>query len=153
MIFLLRISLGILMFYAGITKLMNPNWSAAGYLRSAKTFGSFYQSLTGPAVIPVVNFINEWGLTLLGISLILGIGVRLSSLLGSAMLLLYYLPILHFPYVGDRSYIVDEHIIYILVLWLFYFSRAGQIWWGLESWFASLLFGRRNPKLRQWLEG
>lgn len=42
-LFLLRISIGWLMFYAGITKVLNPEWSAAGYLKGAKTFVVFYQ--------------------------------------------------------------------------------------------------------------
>ncbi|MEK7133249.1 MAG: DoxX family membrane protein, partial [Patescibacteria group bacterium] len=81
-LFFLRISLGWLMFYAGIAKILNPEWSAAGYLKSAKTFVGFYQWLASPGVLPIINFLNEWGLTILGVSLILGIGVRLSSILG-----------------------------------------------------------------------
>src|SRR3989338_3076427 len=110
-LFLLRISTGWLMFYAGITKILNSEWSAAGYLKGAKTFAGFYQWLTQPEILPIVNFINEWGLTLLGASLILGIFVRLSGVLGAALMAMYYFPILQFPYPNAHSYIVDEHII------------------------------------------
>lgn len=41
-LFPLRISLGWLMFYAGITKVLDPSWSSWGYLMSAKTFTGFY---------------------------------------------------------------------------------------------------------------
>src|SRR3989338_5455249 len=117
-LFLLRISMGWLMFYAGITKILNPEWSAVGYLKGAKTFAGFYQFLTQPGILPITNFVNEWGLTLLGISLILGVFVRLSSILGAALMLLYYLPILDFPYPNAHSFIIDEHIIYATALTL-----------------------------------
>jgi len=109
----LQISLGWLMFYAGITKILNPAWSAAGYLKGAKTFSSFYTSLTTPSMLPVTNFLNEWGLTMIGVALLTGVMVRWASIGGAILMLLYYFPILDFPKVGDHSYIVDEHIIYI----------------------------------------
>lgn len=131
-LFLLRISLGVLMFYAGITKVLDPAWSAAGYLTGAKTFSIFFQRLAQPDLLPFINLVNEWGLTLLGVSLILGAFVRLSSLLGAALMLLYYFPILQFPYPNPHSYIVDEHIIYALVLLYFVSAKTGRIW-GLDG--------------------
>jgi len=131
---LLRIALGWLYFYAGITKVLSSTWTAAGYANSAKTFSGLYTWFASPGNIGWINFVNKWGLTLLGISLIIGIGVRLSSSLGAVLMLSYYLPILDFPVVGDHSYIVDEHIIYILVLLFFAAVRAGR-YFGLESWF------------------
>jgi len=149
-LFALRLSLGWLFFYAGITKVLNPNWTAEGYLRGAKTFFGFYQWLAGPDILPVVNFLNEWGLTLIGISLIVGIGVRLSSLLGALLMLLYYFPVLDFPYPNPHSYLVDEHIIYALVLLLLASFRAGRVW-GLENWCSNLPICSKFPRLREWL--
>ena len=146
----LRLSLGWLMFYAGIAKVLDPAWSAEGYLKGAKTFAWFYQWLLSPQILPIINFINEWGLTLLGISLILGIFVRLSSLLGAVLMLLYYLPILDFPYPNPHSFLVDEHIIYIFVLLLFASLKAGRVW-GLENWCSNLPICSKFPKLRKWL--
>lgn len=132
-ILILRLALGFLMFYAGITKVMDPSWSAAGYIKSAKAFSPFYNFLLSPSVLPVINFLNEWGLTLLGLSLIFGIFVRLSSVLGIILMILYYLPILKFPYVGDHSYLVDAHIIYSSVLFLFIIFNAGKVF-GFDGW-------------------
>lgn len=112
----IRILLGWVFFYAGITKVFNPNWSAAFYLKDAKTFSGLYEFLLQPQILPFINFLNEWGLTILGLSLILGVFVRYSAPLGALMMFLYYLPILDFPKVGDHSYLVDEHIIYATVL-------------------------------------
>lgn len=131
-LFLLRVSLGWLLFYAGITKVLDPSWSSAGYLKGAKTFSGLYQWLASPELISFTNFLNEWGLTLIGISLILGIGVRWSALAGAFLMILYYFPVLEFPYVGQHSYIVDEHIVYALSLLVLALSKAGRFW-GLEG--------------------
>src|SRR3989344_9521779 len=125
-IFLPRIALGWLMFYAGITKVLDPEWTAAGYAMSAETFPGLYAFFASPVNIGWINFVNEWGLTFLGISLILGIGVRLSSILGVALMVLYYFAILQFPYPNAHAYIVDDHIIYALILVFFVATRAGR---------------------------
>lgn len=149
-IFLLRISLGILFFYAGITKVINPAWSSAGYLKGAKTFSDFYTLLTDPNILPVINFVNEWGLTLLGMSLLLGIFVRFSSYLGALLMLLYYIPTLKFPYAGTNSFLVDQHVIYIFSLLLLGSLKAGR-YWGLEKWCSNLPICSKYPKLRELL--
>jgi len=111
----------------------NLRWSLSmAFKPLIKTSEGFYQWLLSPGILPAVNFINEWGLTLLGVSLILGIFVRLSSVLGAVLMLLYYFPVLIFPYAGKHSYLVDEHIIYALVLLLLAAMRAGRIW-GLDA--------------------
>ncbi|MBI2436931.1 MAG: DoxX family protein [Candidatus Magasanikbacteria bacterium] len=149
-VFLLRISLGWLFFYAGITKLINPNWSAQGFLNNAKTFSSFYQWLTSDSILPIVNALNEWGLTLIGISLILGIAVRLSTYSGALLMILYYFPRLTFPYPDANSFIVDQHIIYICILLFLGAIRAGHIY-GLENWCINLPVCKRFPQIRKFL--
>lgn len=123
----LRVAIGWMFFWAGVTKIMDPSWSAIGYLGGAKAFNQFFAYLSTPNVLPIVNFINEWGLTLLGVSLILGVLVNISAPLGAVLMILYYLP-LGFPQPNIHSYIVDEHIIYVfslLALWVF---DAGNTW-------------------------
>src|SRR3989338_3020242 len=81
-VFLSRVGLGVLFFYAGITKDLNPSWSAVGYLTSAKTFPELYQWFASAVNIGWVNFMNEWGLTLVGVARITGLLVRWASLGG-----------------------------------------------------------------------
>lgn len=135
-IFILRVTLGFLMFYSGIAKVADPAWSAGGYIKGAKTFTSFYNFLLGPSILPIINFLNEWGLTLLGISLIFGIFVRLSAVFGIILMILYYVAILKFPYVGEYSYLVDEHIVYSLALVLLLAFNAGKVFIGLDGWLS-----------------
>ncbi len=150
-LFVLRVSMGWLMLYAGITKILDPNWTAEGYLRNAKTFAGFYAMLADSSFLPFINFINEWGLTLLGLSLILGIFVRLSSVFGIVLMLLYYFPVLEFPYIpGGHAFIVDDHIIYASILFFFATSKPGRIW-GLETWCSNLPICSKYPKIRTWL--
>ncbi len=145
----LRIVIGWLMFYAGVTKIIDPAWSAAGYLKSAQTFSGFYGWLVGESMLPIVNFVNEWGLTLLGASLILGIGVRLSSILGAMLMLLYYFPAADFPFIG-HGFLVDEHIVYAAVLAFFAVVRAGR-YYGLEHRCSDLPICSKFPRIRLWL--
>ena len=130
-LFVSRITVGWMFFYAGITKVLDPQWSAEGYLKGAKAFTWFFQMLLDPSILPIINFMNKWGLTLLGLSLILGLFVRFSSLLGVLLMALYYIA-LGFPYPNPHSYIVDEHIIYISVLLFFAAVKAGRVF-GLDS--------------------
>lgn len=128
----LRLSLGWLFFYAGITKVFDADWSAAGYLKAAKTFPALFQWFATPANIDWVNFVNEWGLTLIGLALLLGLFVRWASFAGVFFMALYYLAGLNFPYPNEHSFIVDEHIIYLFVFLFFAFSNAG-IFYGLDA--------------------
>jgi thiosulfate dehydrogenase [quinone] large subunit len=129
--FLFRIVMGWFFLYAGITKVLDPNFSASGYLSGAKILTGFYGWLASPGILPVVNFMNEWALTLLGVSLILGIFVKLSTKLGILLMILYWLPlgILH-P--DAHSLIVDDHIIFAAGLLFLSSMNAGRIW-GLDN--------------------
>ncbi len=130
-IFLLRVSAGGLFFYAGITKVLDPSWSAAGYIGSAKNFTSFFQWVSSPSMIGITNFVNAWGLTILGISLIIGLYVRYSAWIGIVLMALYYL-VLPFPMPNAHAYIIDEHIIYIATLLVLASYNAGRVW-GLDN--------------------
>ena len=110
-LFLLRVSLGWYMLYAGLTKVFDPAWSAAGYLRGAKNFTEMYGFFASPNVLPITNFLNEWGLTLIGLSLVFGILIRVSAVFGAMLMLFYYLA-LSFPHPDAYTYVVDEHLVY-----------------------------------------
>ena len=105
--FLLRVAMGVLFLYAGFTKVLDLNWSAKGYLLGAKTFSSFYLAIAGPQYLSWVNFLNMWGLTAIGVMLIVGIGVMLASFGGFILMMLYYFPVFQYPYFGEHYYIVD----------------------------------------------
>ena len=126
-----RIALGWIFFYAGLVKILDASWSAAGFLANAKTFSGLYAWFAGPSVIGVVNFINEWALLLLGISLILGLFVRWSAIPGALLMVLYYFAGNAFPVVAN-GFIVDDHVIYAALLILFFVMDAGN-YFGLDG--------------------
>lgn len=146
---LLRVSMGWMFLYAGVVKLINPGWSAERFLNNAKSFPEFFAWFASPSMLPLTDFLNEWGLTLLGISLILGIGVRLATILGVALMALYYLP-LDFPKPNANSFVVDDHIIYIFALLVLGAFKAGR-YFGLENWCSNLPICRKYPALRSLL--
>lgn len=127
----LRIGMGWLFFYAGLSKIIDPSWSAAGYLGNALTFPGLFEWLASSGNIGWVSFLNEWGLLLVGLGLILGLFVRYASYAGMLLMFLYWLPILDFPMVG-HGVLVDDHIIYIIVLSVLIVTNAGR-YFGLDK--------------------
>lgn len=126
LLFLTRVLLGWLYFYAGMTKVVDPSWTSAGYLKAAKVFSTVYQLMLSPEVLPVVDFMNKWGLTLLGVSLILGVGMRISVRLGVLLMALYYVPVMKPPF-------IDQHVIYSLTLVCLLVFGADKVW-GVRGW-------------------
>lgn len=151
-LFLLRISIGWLIFYAGITKVLDPEWSAAGFLNNATTFPEFFQFFATPTMLPLTDFLNEWGLTLIGIALVVGVFTRISAVLGAMLMVLYYFPTLNFPYPTEHTFIVDDHLIYALLL-LYIASASLTGIWGLGRWATSRSrFLSRSPRLQKWVQ-
>ena len=105
---LLRIVIGWHFLYEGLAKLFNPQWSAAGYLASSGWVLSdlFHWMAYSPAVLEWVNFLNVWGLILIGAGLMLGVCTRTASLAGVVLLLFYYLA--HPPLVGIDAGVATE---------------------------------------------
>ncbi len=78
--------------YEGVSKLFNPQWTAKGFLFSSDwLFSSLFHSIAeNLQILALVNQLNIWGLILIGLSLMLGIGSRIASVAGVVLLMLYY---------------------------------------------------------------
>jgi thiosulfate dehydrogenase [quinone] large subunit len=154
MLVLFRLLLGWTFLYAGTNQVLNANWTAGRFLAHAKIFPEMFAWFGSPAVVPYVDFLVQWGHLLIGVSLILGICVRLSSGFGAMMMILYYLPRLDFPMVGAHNFIVEYHLVYALILIYLGVMRAGRVG-GLENWVAGLPVIppvlAKYPGLRTWL--
>ncbi len=111
---ILRVAIGWHLLYEGVVKLLNPNWSSVGYLMDSKGwFSGIFHSMAGnPDVLQVVDFLNIWGLILIGLGLILGLFTRLSSWAGVLLLLFYYLS--HPPLIGE-TYVIPSEGNYLFV--------------------------------------
>lgn len=89
----LRIIIGWHFLYEGLAKLINPYWTSAGYLAESQWWFSnvFLYIAANPTVLTIVDYINIWGLILIGIGLMLGAFTRVATIAGIALLALYYL--------------------------------------------------------------
>ncbi len=115
----LRVLTGWYFLYEGVTKLLSPTWSAYGYLMDSKGWLTpvFTWMADTPLVLNMVNYLNIYGLTLIGLSLMLGIFSRTGSIGAIVMLALFYLshpPLMDVSYVlrPEGSYLwVDKNLI------------------------------------------
>lgn len=107
----LRFVLGWYMFFAGIEKVLDPSWTASGFLMGSKTFPEFYAWFAAPAQALWVDPLNAWGITLVGAALLLGVFVRPAAIAGALLMILYYFPQVAYPFVLSHGFIVEEHII------------------------------------------
>jgi thiosulfate dehydrogenase (quinone) large subunit len=139
----LRIGLGWIFLWAFVDKLFglgfataaDKSWllgnsPTAGFLQFATKgpFASLFQGLAGSAF---VDWLFMLGLLLLGLSLILGIGVRAASYAGALLMLLMWLAALP----PEHNPVLDEHIIYAITLLGIGTVRAGR-WMGLGNWWS-----------------
>jgi thiosulfate dehydrogenase [quinone] large subunit len=123
-------------------------FSVVGFLKSTKTFHDLFAVFTTPALAPIVSFLVAWGHLLIGLSLLFGLMVRVSAVFGIALLLMYWLAHMDFPYIENKNnFIVDYHIVYATVMAYLFVKRAGHVW-GLDAWVEQLSFVREHPSLR-----
>lgn len=121
----LRIAIGFEFLMAGIAKF--SGWTAAGYLSNASgPFAELFRSMAGSVL---VDQLNIWGLTLIGIALILGLMVRPASFFGAILVVLYYFADFD---TNTAHGIIDSHIIYAVVFIVFMAGGAGHVF-GLDG--------------------
>jgi len=104
----LRVAVGWHFLYEGLVKVLNPNWSSIGYLLDSKGFlAPFFYSLTAnPTILSIADFMNQWGLVLIGLGLILGAFTKIAAYSGMLLLAFYYLS--HPPFTGITFAIPTE---------------------------------------------
>jgi thiosulfate dehydrogenase [quinone] large subunit len=130
----LRVIVGWHFLYEGIAKLTSPSWSAAGYLKQARgPFAGLFRSLAAqPNLLENANLITMWGLTIVGVLLMLGLFTRLASLAGIGFILLFYFA--NPPFVGyfyslptEGSYlIVNKNLVELCALVVIFLTGSGR---------------------------
>ena len=122
----LRVLIGWHFLYEGVSKLINPYWSSAAYLLDSKgPFSGLAETIvSNPTLLSISDYVNMWGLTLVGASLLLGLFSCYTALIGMGLVILYYLfapPLLGLEYSrpGEGSYIiVNKNLIEACALWV-----------------------------------
>lgn len=156
-VILLRLGMGWVLFWGGIDKLregldgLQPRWSADGFLTFAidasNPFKDSFAGMTGP----VTDFLVVWGLTLTGLCLLLGVLVRFAALWGAVMMFLFYLVAWEGWFRIAHGWVVDDHVVYMLLLFGLGAFGAGRIL-GLDARLERTPLVQRNAWLR-WVLG
>ena len=124
----LRVLIGWHILYEGVSKLINPYWSSAAYLLDSKwIFSGLAKTIvSNPTLLTISDYVNMWGLTLVGLCLLLGVFSRQAALSGMVFISLYYFfapPFLGLEYSrpGEGSYIiVNKNLIEACTLFVLY---------------------------------
>ncbi len=132
---ILRILIGWHFLYEGIVKVASPNWSAASFLNTAQgPFADIFKNMASNATtLDFINLCNQWGLVLVGLSLILGFLSRWASVGGMVLLFMYYIsnpPLigLDASAVAEGSYlIVNKNLIELFTLFVLFLFPTGKI--------------------------
>jgi len=84
----LRFLIGWHLLYEGIAKLLNPNWSSAGFLMESKWILSGFSDwiISNSNLLNIVDFLNTWGLIAIGAGLIAGLFTRTAAISGAILL-------------------------------------------------------------------
>jgi len=152
---ILRIALGFVFLWAFFDKSFGFGFSTppesswlngvsptSGFLQfgTKGIFNPVFQSLAG---FSIIDWLFMLGLFAVGTALILGMGVKVAGYAGSMMMFLIYLSL--FPPVQNP--LIDQHIIYILVLLCFTFAPTTGSTLGLGKWWRRTSLVKKMPWL------
>ena len=135
MLLILRVGIGWHFLYEGILKLVDPAWSSAAYLAESKwIFSGIFQSMAqNNTILGIVDFLNIWGLILIGLGLFFGLFTRPAGIAGIILMGLYY--IANPPFVGisrgmtEGNYLlVDKNFIELLALCIIVFFHNKEVY-------------------------
>ena len=145
----MRMAIGWVFIYEGLSKIFENNMSIAPFLRNTRGFLSgFYHWLGSPEIIGIVNLLNTSLLLFIGGALFVGLFTRYAALFGVILLSLYYFA---YPAFGEtlivqpegNLFIVNKIFIQASILAVFMFIKENG--YGIETGFKSLLKGFNEP--------
>lgn len=104
----LRFLIGWHMLFEGVSKLLTPNWTSAGFLSESQWIMSGVSDwiVSNSTVLSAVDFLNTWGLIAIGLGLIVGLFARTAAISGVILLLIYYIN--NAPIIGIEYSIPSE---------------------------------------------
>lgn len=151
-ILLMRVAMGWVLFQGGIVKVLDPEWTAAGFLQFAIPEGNPFMGLWGSfAGSPVIDFLVAWGLTLTGLGLILGALVRWNAFWGALMMVFFWMASLEggigTGFALEHGWFMDDHLIYAFLLFGLGALGAGRIL-GVDGMLEKMNMVRENPNLK-----
>lgn len=143
-----RLAMAWTFLYAASTQVLNPHWSVADFLSTTETFHDVYGVFAGARLAGIVGFLVAWGHLAIGLSLAVGLMVRVSATIGGVLMLLYWTAYMNFPYVGGaENFIVDFHLVYAIILFYLAAVGAGQVF-GLDPFAERSAIVQKHRALR-----
>jgi thiosulfate dehydrogenase [quinone] large subunit len=151
----LRLALGWTFLWAFFDKLFGLGYSTSsdnawinggsptsGFLNYATTgpLSGFYQDIAGSSAVDVLFML---ALLMIGTALVLGIGMKIAAISGSALMLLLWSSRLP----PETNPVLDDHIVYLAALILLAVVGAGQ-WFGLGKWWSEQPLVKQFPILQ-----
>ena len=152
----LRMLVGWHFLYEGIAKIMAGNWSSSPYLAGSRwIFAPLFHWLANNSLyLGIVDFLNIWGMILVGMALIFGLFSRLAAAGGAVMLFFFFvayppIPGYMFGVPAEGSYLwVNRNLIEFFILLTFTFISSGYMF-GLDR----LLLQWKEIKVRKPVPG
>ena len=89
------------------------------------TVTGYHMTGAGPAVNPWIDWVFMVSMLLIGLGLLTGVMTRLAAIGGIVWLAVFYLGTAIWP---ENNPVVDEHVIYAVVLIALIFANAGRYW-------------------------
>lgn len=110
----LRVLLGWYFLYEGFVKIANPDWSSFGYLMDSQgAFAGIFHSMAAKAnLVAVVDWLNKWGLAMIGLGLMLGFLTQFALFFGMLLLIMYYCS---HPALASVTYLMPQEGSYLWV--------------------------------------
>lgn len=104
----LRVLIGWHFLYEGMIKLINPYWSSMSFLANAQgPFAMIFKNMAASnTMLRYIDILNEWGLVIIGLSLMTGLLSRWGCIAGMALLFMYYIS--NPPFIGITDTSVSE---------------------------------------------
>ena len=89
---ILRVAIGWHFLFEGISKIVQGNWTAGPFLQNTSGFlsGFYHWIASSPTLLAMTDFLNMYGLLLIGLALFIGLFSRLAALAGALLLTMYY---------------------------------------------------------------
>jgi thiosulfate dehydrogenase [quinone] large subunit len=74
---------------------LNPQWTSANFLQESQGILSGFSNwiLSNDSLLTVIDFLNIWGLVIIGLGLIFGILFKPAAIIGSILIFIYYLSV------------------------------------------------------------
>ena len=151
---IMRVVVGWHFLYEGVSKLTSTTWSSAGYMKASRgPLAELFRWIASqPHLLDNANLITMYGLTIVGVLLMLGLFTRLAAAGGIGFILLFYLcnpPFIGYFYAipAEGTYlIVNKNLVELCALVVILLTGTGRFA-GLDAILHALLGRLRRPRL------